>query len=250
MACMRPLSRCFSVSARTSVLGAEQRIHLPIVNPADSAPTDRLAKYGMYLMTAFPKYIQLFSLYKDELSLHISPSGLVPIMTFLKYHTNAQFKSVMDIACVDYPTKSNRFEVVYNILSHRWNARLRVKTYANEASSVPSITDLFQGANWYEREAYDMFGVFFSNHPDLRRILTDYGFEGHPLRKDFPLTGYTEVRYDEEKKRVVVEPLQLQQAFRNFEAQSVWEPVGKGVDKVPENMKTAEPKLNEGKKEK
>ena len=124
---------------------------------------------------------------------------------------------VADITAVDYPTRDFRFEVVYNLLSVRHNSRIRVKTYAGEATPVPSITSLYDGANWYEREVYDLFGVFFVGHPDLRRIMTDYGFDGHPLRKDFPLTGYTEIRYDEEKKRIVVEPLELTQAFRNFE---------------------------------
>ena len=124
---------------------------------------------------------------------------------------------VVDITAVDYPTRDQRFEVVYNLLSVRHNSRIRVKTYAGEATPVPSITSLYDGANWYEREVYDLFGVFFVGHPDLRRIMTDYGFDGHPLRKDFPLTGYTEIRYDEEKKRIVVEPLELTQAFRNFE---------------------------------
>ena len=124
---------------------------------------------------------------------------------------------VADITAVDYPTRANRFEVVYNLLSVRHNSRIRVKTYADEATPVPSITGLYDGAMWYEREVYDLFGVFFSGHPDLRRLMTDYGFDGHPLRKDFPLTGYTEIRYDEEKKRIVTEPLELTQAFRNFE---------------------------------
>ena len=131
---------------------------------------------------------------------------------------------VADITAVDYPTRSQRFEVVYNLLSVRHNSRIRVKTYADEATPVPSITSLYDGANWYEREVYDLFGVFFVGHPDLRRIMTDYGFDGHPLRKDFPLTGYTEIRYDEEKKRIVVEPLELTQAFRNFEGgTAAWE---------------------------
>lgn len=138
-------------------------------------------------------------------------------MTFLKYHTAAEYTMVADITAVDYPTRDQRFEVVYNLLSVRHNSRIRVKTYADEATPVPSITSLYDGANWYEREVYDLFGVFFVGHPDLRRIMTDYGFDGHPLRKDFPLTGYTEIRYDEEKKRIVVEPLELTQAFRNFE---------------------------------
>lgn len=144
---------------------------------------------------------------------------------------------VADITAVDYPTRDARFEIVYNLLSVRHNARIRVKTYADEATPVPSITSLYDGANWYEREVYDLFGVFFTGHPDLRRIMTDYGFDGHPLRKDFPLTGYTEIRYDEEKKRIVVEPLELTQAFRNFEGGSAqWEQVGPGQDRKPETV--------------
>ena len=168
-----------------------------------------------------PKYIQQFSVWKDELTIYIPPAGVIPVMSFLKYHTAAEYTMVADITAVDYPTRSNRFEVVYNLLSVRHNSRIRVKTYADEATPVPSITSLYDGANWYEREVYDLFGVFFVGHPDLRRIMTDYGFDGHPLRKDFPLTGYTEIRYDEEKKRIVVEPLELTQAFRNFEGVSL-----------------------------
>lgn len=128
----------------------------------------------------------------------------------------------MDIAGVDYPSRPHRFDVVYNLLSVRYGTRIRVKTYASETSPVPSVAELYPGANWYEREAWDMYGIFFSGHPDLRRILTDYGFEGFPLRKDFPLTGYVEVRYDDEKKRVVAEPLELAQAFRSFDSASPW----------------------------
>lgn len=169
--------------------------------------------------------------------IYISPDGVVPVFSFLKYHTAAEFTQVSDITAVDYPTRDQRFEVVYNLLSVRHNSRIRVKTYADEASPVPSITGLYDGANWYEREVYDMFGVFFVGHPDLRRIMTDYGFDGHPLRKDFPLTGYTELRYDEEKKRIVVEPLELTQAFRNFEGGSAaWEQVGPGHDRKPEEV--------------
>src|ERR1700761_1303119 len=153
-------------------------------------------------------------------------------------NTSAEFTQVSDITAVDYPTKDKRFEVVYNLLSVRHNSRIRVKTYADEATPVPSITSLYDGANWYEREVYDLFGVFFTGHPDLRRIMTDYGFDGHPLRKDFPLTGYTEIRYDEEKKRIVVEPLELTQAFRNFEGGSAaWEQVGPGKERKPDQVR-------------
>ncbi|CCJ29691.1 unnamed protein product [Pneumocystis jirovecii] len=199
---------------------------------------ETLHAYGSYIMSCLPKFVQQFGVWKDELVIYTSPGGLIPIMYFLRDHTSCQFKSVMDIAGVDYPERTYRFEVVYNMLSVRHNARIRVKTYADETTHVPSIVELFQGANWYEREAYDMYGIFFVNHPDLRRILTDYGFEGHPLRKDFPLTGYTEVRYDEEKKRVVVEPLELTQAFRDFRGgSSAWDQIGDGQDDRPDKFK-------------
>lgn len=188
-------------------------------------------------MSCLPKYVQQFTVWKDELTVYTAPAGVVPLMSFLKYHTAAEFTQISDITAVDFPTRDQRFEVVYNLLSVRFNSRIRVKTYADEATPVPSVTGLFEGALWYEREVYDMFGVFFSGHPDLRRIMTDYGFDGHPLRKDFPLTGYTELRYDEEKKRIVIEPLELTQAFRNFESGSTsWEPVGAGINRTPESV--------------
>lgn len=165
-------------------------------------------------------------------------------------NTAAEFTQVSTITAADYPTRSQRFEIVYNALSVRHNSRIRVKTYADEATPVESLVPLYEGANWFEREVYDLFGVFFVNHPDLRRIMTDYGFEGHPLRKDFPLTGYTEIRYDEEKKRIVTEPLELTQAFRNFEGgSSAWEPVGSGLDKTPESFKLPTPKPEPPKEE-
>jgi NADH dehydrogenase (ubiquinone) Fe-S protein 3 len=181
-----------------------------------------MIKLGTFIKQCLPKYVQSTSLVKDELTIMVAPSGLIPTMSFLKYSSALLFNQVVDVCGVDYPTRPQRFEVVYNLLSIRYNARIRVKTYASEVSPVPSITPLYAGANWFEREAYDMYGIFFTGHPDLRRILTDYGFEGYPLRKDFPLTGYTEVRYDDEKKRVVSEPLELTQAFRNFDNASPW----------------------------
>ncbi|KAF2149549.1 hypothetical protein K461DRAFT_246424 [Myriangium duriaei CBS 260.36] len=228
------------------------KLHVPIVNPADKYQEkgEALHTYGQYLLSCLPKYIQQFSVWKDELTIYISPSGVIPVFTFLKYHTAAEFTQVSDITAVDYPTRDQRFEVVYNLLSVRHNSRIRVKTYADEASPVPSITSLYDGANWYEREVYDLFGVFFVGHPDLRRIMTDYGFDGHPLRKDFPLTGYTEIRYDEEKKRIVVEPLELTQAFRNFEGgSSAWEQVGPGKDRKSESFKLPTPKPEPKKEE-
>jgi NADH/F420H2 dehydrogenase subunit C len=172
------------------------------------------------------------------LTIYIPPSGVIPVFSFLKYHSAAEYTQVSDITAVDYPTKDQRFEVVYNLLSIRHNSRIRVKTYADEATPVPSITSLYDGANWYEREVWDLFGVFFTGHPDLRRIMTDYGFDGHPLRKDFPMTGYTEIRYDEEKKRIVTEPLEMTQAYRNFRGGSAaWEQVGPGDKRTPDQVK-------------
>ncbi|BAE57062.1 NDUFS3/30 kDa subunit of NADH-ubiquinone oxidoreductase [Aspergillus flavus] len=231
----------------------EGALRAPIVNPADKYQdkADALHQYGQYVMSCLPKYVQQFTVWKDELVIYVPPSGVVPLMSFLKYHTAAEFTQISDITAVDFPTKDQRFEVVYNLLSVRHNSRIRVKTYADEATPVPSVTGLFEGALWYEREVYDMFGVFFTGHPDLRRIMTDYGFDGHPLRKDFPLTGYTELRYDEEKKRIVIEPLELTQAFRNFEGgTAAWEPVGTGVDRTPESFKLPTPKPEEKPEEK
>ncbi|KAI1001906.1 NADH-ubiquinone oxidoreductase 30kDa subunit [Podosphaera aphanis] len=215
-------------------------LRVPPINPADKydAKAGDMHRYGSWLMGCLPKYIQQFSVWKDELAIYISPSGVIPVFSFLKYNTAAEYTQVSDITAVDFPSRRQRFEIVYNLLSVRYNSRIRVKTYADESSPVPSITSLYDGANWYEREVHDLFGVFFTGHPDLRRIMTDYGFDGHPLRKDFPLTGYTEIRYDEEKKRIVVEPLELTQAFRNFEGgSSAWEQVGPGIDKKPELFK-------------
>ncbi|KAG0149062.1 hypothetical protein CROQUDRAFT_40512 [Cronartium quercuum f. sp. fusiforme G11] len=210
------------------------------INPVEKYKqiSDSLHHYGAYLTSCIPKFIQQFSVYKDELTLYTGPNGIVPVLSFLRDHSQCQYKQLMDISGADYPNRVKRFEIVYHLLSIKFNSRIRVKTYADEVSPVPSATGLFRSADWYEREVYDMYGVFFQDHPDLRRILTDYGFEGYPLRKDFPLTGYTEVRYDEEKKRVVYEPLQLSQAFRNFEgANSPWEQTGQGQNVVPENFK-------------
>ncbi|RLV90060.1 putative NADH-ubiquinone oxidoreductase 30.4 kDa subunit mitochondrial [Spathaspora sp. JA1] len=217
---------------------------VPLVNPTDKYKDqiEELHKFGTYIITCLPKFVQQFSVWKDELTIYVAPSALRPVMVFLKNHTAAQFKSCMDVTAADYPSRTNRFDVVYNLLSVRHNSRIRVKTYANETSSVPSLVPIFQGTNWFERETYDLFGIFFEGHPDLRRIMTDYGFEGHPLRKDFPTTGYTEVRYDEEKKRIVYEPLELTQAWRNFSVgSSVWEPVGEGKDFTPESFKLPTP---------
>ena len=159
----------------------------------------------------------------DELEILISPNGVVPVLQFLKDNHYAQFTNLTDIAGMDVPCRQYRFEIIYNLLSVRYNARVRVKTYTDELTPVDSCNEVFKAANWYEREIWDMYGVFFANHPDLRRILTDYGFEGHPQRRDFPLSGFVEVRYDDEKKRVVLEPLELAQEFRKFDLSAPWE---------------------------
>ncbi|MFD2235868.1 NADH-quinone oxidoreductase subunit C [Aureimonas populi] len=158
-----------------------------------------------------------------ELTLTVSPDDVVAVTTFLRDDSQCLFKSFVDLCGVDFPEREKRFEVVYHLLSPRLNQRIRVKLAAGEEDIVPSVTGVFAGADWFEREAYDLYGIFFSGHPDLRRILTDYGFEGHPLRKDFPLTGFVEVHYDEHLKRVVYEPVELRQEFRNFDFLSPWE---------------------------
>lgn len=158
-----------------------------------------------------------------ELTITVPASSIVDVVTFLKRDAQCQFISILDVCGADYPARPQRFDVVYHFLSPRQNQRIRVKVLTDEDTPVPSITGVFPGADWYERETYDLYGILFSGHPDLRRILTDYGFEGHPLRKDFPLTGFVEVRYDDEVKRVVYEPVDLKQEFRNFDFLSPWE---------------------------
>ena len=156
--------------------------------------------------------------------------GLIPkLLTFLRDDINCQFKLLMELCGVDFPERQNRFEVVYCLLSLTQNQRIRVKSSTDENNCVPSVTSIFSSAGWWEREVWDMFGIYFSGHPDLRRILSDYGFEGHPLRKDFPLTGYVELRYDDEKKRVVYEPVKLVQEFRSFDFLSPWEGMQKAL---------------------
>ena len=161
--------------------------------------------------------------WKDELTLCVHRESIVKVLTYLRDHGDYLFKQLIDICAVDYPERRQRFEVVYHLLSLRYNQRLRLKIFTDEATSVPSVTSVYSAANWWEREAWDLFGISFENHPDLRRLLTDYGFEGHPLRKDFPLTGYVEVRYDDAQKRVVYDKVQLPQAYRDFDTLSPWE---------------------------
>jgi NADH-quinone oxidoreductase subunit C len=173
-----------------------------------------------------------------ELTIVVPREQIVPVLTYLRDNGRCQFEVLIDICGVDYPARERRFDVVYHLLSVRQNQRVRVSLETDETTPVPSVIGVFPAANWYEREAYDMYGMPFSGHPDLRRLLTDYGFEGHPLRKDFPLSGYVEVRYDDEQKRVVYEKVRLTQEFRNFDFESPWE----GVDYVlPGDEKAAPP---------
>ncbi|MBR2688513.1 MAG: NADH-quinone oxidoreductase subunit C [Aquamicrobium sp.] len=158
-----------------------------------------------------------------ELTVLVGAADVVKAATFLRDDARCQFVSIIDVSGADYPSRALRFDVVYHLLSPKQNLRIRLKTHADEETVVPSVTGVWPGADWFERETYDLYGVLFSGHPDLRRILTDYGFDGHPLRKDFPLTGFVEVRYDDEAKRVIYEPVELKQEFRSFDFLSPWE---------------------------
>ena len=159
----------------------------------------------------------------DELAIVVAAGAIPRVLTFLRDEPSLLFKELVDLCGVDYPERERRFDVVYHLLSMHHNQRVRVKVETDEATPVPSVVSVYPTAGWFEREAWDMYGILFSDHPDLRRLLTDYGFEGHPLRKDFPMTGYVEMRYDEEQKRVVYEPVKLRQDFRNWDFLSPWE---------------------------
>jgi len=163
---------------------------------------------------------------RGELTLEVQTGAIARVLTFLRDEPSCQFKMLVDLCGVDYPECEQRFEVVYHLLSLKHNQRIRVKVATDEMTPVPSVIEVFSSASWYERETWDMYGIFFAGHPDLRRLLTDYGFEGHPMRKDFPQTGYVEVRYDDEQKRVVNEPVNLRQDWRTFDFLSPWEGTG------------------------
>jgi len=184
---------------------------------------EALSELGNYLKDRAGLSLKSVELAYGELTVGVEVSELIATLIFLRDDAQCQFISLIDISGVDYPSRAERFDVVYHLLSPHQNLRIRVKVATDEDTPVPSATPVYLGADWYERETYDLYGVLFSGHPDLRRILTDYGFEGHPLRKDFPLTGFVEVRYDDEVKRVVYEPVELRQEFRNFDFQSPWE---------------------------
>ncbi|MBK5911655.1 NADH-quinone oxidoreductase subunit C [Rhodothalassium salexigens] len=199
-----------------------------------------LRQLGELIQSAFGDTVDGFHIAKGELTVETGPDRLVELMTFLRDNSECRFRVLVDVCGVDYPERPKRFDVVYHLLSMHLNQRIRVKLKADDETPIPSVTGVFPSANWFEREVWDMFGVLFSGHPDLRRILTDYGFQGHPLRKDFPLTGFVEVRYSEELKRVVYEPVQLGQEFREFDFLSPWE----GAEYIlpgDEKADTAEP---------
>jgi NADH-quinone oxidoreductase subunit C len=184
---------------------------------------DELKQLGDAIATALRGWVESSVVAYGELTLTVRADCLIETATYLRDDPNCLFVCFIDLTAVDYPTRAQRFDVVTHLLSPKHNRRIRIKITTDEETPVPSLSGLYPAANWYEREAYDLFGVFFSGHPDLRRLLTDYGFDGHPLRKDFPMTGYVEVRYDDEQKRVVYEPVQLAQEFRNFDFLSPWE---------------------------
>jgi NADH-quinone oxidoreductase subunit C len=185
--------------------------------------SEQLEDLGRKIEGALPGAVSSHAVAHGELTIQAKASEIVKVVTFLRDDPGCAFISIIDITAVDWPSREKRFDVVYHFLSPTKNTRVRVKIETDEATPVASITDVFPGANWFERETYDLYGVLFTGHPDMRRLLTDYGFQGHPLRKDFPLTGFVEVRWDDEQKRVVYDKVRLAQEFRNFDFLSPWE---------------------------
>ncbi|CAK1553139.1 unnamed protein product [Leptosia nina] len=235
---------CYPVSQTVAYKSDQsQAENRPTVAKLDPLQKSQLIDFGKYVSDCLPKYVQKVQITSgNELEVLVHPDGIIPALQFFKDHHSAQFVNLVDIAGMDVPSRPNRFEIIYNLLSLRYNSRIRVKTYTDELTPIDSACEVFKAANWYEREIWDMYGVFFANHPDLRRILTDYGFEGHPFRKDFPLSGYVELRYDDEQKRVVVEPLELAQEFRRFELSAPWEQFPNFRGNPVEEVTTADPK--------
>ena len=182
---------------------------------------EKLKELGETIAAAAP--VKAWHIVYDELTMTIAAADIVGFVQLLRDDSRFAFVNLTDVCGVDWPQREQRFDVVYHLLSPTLNLRIRIKVVTDEATPVPSITGVFPGADWFEREAYDLYGILFTGHPDLRRILTDYGFDGHPMRKDFPLTGFVEVRYDDERKRVVYEPVKLAQQFRDFDFLSPWE---------------------------
>jgi NADH-quinone oxidoreductase subunit C len=194
--------------------------------------TQALQDLGDYLAGALSQELLSWQVQHGELIILVRPAAIERVLIFLRDDSNCQFTQLMDLCGVDYPEREQRFQVVYNLLSMKHNQRIRVKLDIEEDSPVPTATGVFSAAAWYEREVWDMYGVPFADNPDLRRLLTDYGFQGHALRKDFPLTGYVELRYDEDQKRVVYEPVRLTQDFRSFDFLSPWEGMLPGDEKA------------------
>ncbi|HIJ43834.1 MAG: NADH-quinone oxidoreductase subunit C [Rhodospirillales bacterium] len=182
-----------------------------------------LHDFGEFIADSLSREVLETKIECNELIVAVHREAIVKVLKFLRDDVNCQFKQLLDVCGVDYPHRDDRFDVVYNLLSLTHNRRIRLKVRTDEETPVPSATGVFVSANWWEREAWDFFGIYFSDHPDLRRIMTDYGFDGHPLRKDFPLTGHVELRYDDERKRVVYEPVKLVQEYRGFDFLSPWE---------------------------
>jgi NADH-quinone oxidoreductase subunit C len=184
---------------------------------------DMLDRLGATIKGACGASVTGYEVVRGELTVNAKTADIVKVATFLKTDAACQFICIIDVTAIDWPGREQRFDVVYHFLSPRLNQRVRVKVMTDEATPVASLVGLFRGADWFERETYDLYGVLFTGHPDMRRILTDYGFEGHPLRKDFPLSGFVEVRYDDEQKRVVYDKVRLAQEFRTFDFLSPWE---------------------------
>jgi NADH-quinone oxidoreductase subunit C len=184
---------------------------------------EMLGRLGLMIGTALGASVSGHAVMHGELTVTAKAADIVKVAKFLRDDPGCQFICIIDVTAVDWPGREQRFDVVYHFLSPRLNQRIRVKVATDEVTPVPSLVEVFRGADWFERETYDLYGVLFSGHPDMRRILTDYGFEGHPLRKDFPLTGFVEVRYDDEQKRVVYDKVKLAQEFRTFDFLSPWE---------------------------
>jgi NADH-quinone oxidoreductase subunit C len=205
--------------------------------------SEALTEIGGIAQARFPGCAGELTLDRGQATLAAKPEGLLELLTWLRDDSDCMFKQLIDITAVDYPQRERRFDVVYNLLSLRHNLRLRLKVAVGEEMPIPSCVEIHNAALWLEREVWDMYGIYFANHPDLRRILTDYGFEGHPQRKDFPLTGHVEMRYDEDEKRVIYEPVKLTQAFRSFDYLSPWEG---SQDVLPGDEKAQDGQLEAG----
>jgi NADH-quinone oxidoreductase subunit C len=199
--------------------------------------SETLEQLGKTIADALRERVTAINVAYGELSINVRCADIVEVATFVRDDRRCLFWSIIDVTAVDWPGRDKRFDVVYHLLSPKWNRRLRIKLQTDEVTPVPSLIGVYPGADWFERETYDLYGVLFSGHPDMRRILTDYGFEGHPLRKDFPLTGFVEVRWDDDVKRVVYSPVHLTQEFRTFEFLSPWE----GVDYMLPGDEKAKP---------